>query len=1254
MSTTPVNPVVEMLIDGAWVDITADCRQASADSGGGFEISRGVPNEGNFAEPTQFNFTLNNGVSKAPSTEGQVAVYSPTNLQGPYFGQLGRNQRVRVGLDRRRDDFSHNETDSWGYLPDHAHADGTTILPGEKWSIYGEDTVFNVSGGLGTIDSTSGLKMALVEKTYRDVDVLARISVSNRTTEYGIILRCSEFVVDPPVGTDLAGATGWGSSQGTVATDSSVFRGENTTSARLTVTGSPATATLANTVGTTTMWNTPNGPNGSYFLRVWLRSSDARNVRCAISWYKEDGSTFISSSTGSDTAVAANTWTMVSLTASPPQDAKYVRVSGVLLGSPPAGTQLWLSDPELHDRQSARYYQASILPGGTDQFRLMKMVDGLAWVTSTNLSSNIVEGTWYWVRAQVTGQRIRMKLWQDGTTEPAAWNARWFDDNIVDAGSVGRTGRVGIMASGGSATVQVGEVQFDQWRAHAEIARLPVRFDLSRFDRWVPIQARGILRRLNQGRKALKSAVSLHLEEYIGDSYGWWPMEEDGGDSAVNNVPGSNPGRITGLEFAEPETTGQAALQGVSGLATLSTDAAIFNGTVLNHTVSNGRQTMLWFMRLPNLPASEVLLATLQSTGTARTWTVSVTSSGALRVIAYDRSGVQLDNQSVSAWNGNPDLPTGCWLATTLYLLQDGANVDWALNHHRPGSDTFWTLTGTFAGTVGTYTGITFRSNSVLTAAGNLQITQVMHYDGDLPFVDYDFRKAAQAYVEEEAAARALRLGANANVPITTTGSSSRSVPMGPQLPSKLVELWEEVGEADGGFLMEERDDFGLTYVTRDSLWNRETFELDIDAGHLTTPLEGDFDDQQVRNDVTISRPGGSGRRVTKVSGPLNINPPEEDPQGVGTYDEQKSVNVATDSLCGSHANYRVSRGTLEDPRYPAFHANLAASAYQADAALAAEAIGVDVGDAVVLVNTEADYAPRRQTVQSYVETVRDLYEYDIVWTAIPDQTRQVGVVNYTTRVGSESMYVAADFDAGTDTQLQVTSDNGQRFVSLEKGDFHFPMDIEAAGVQLRVTMTGVVLNTNPGFESGTTGWVAVGGIANAVDLWDPKEGTYALRTHAAGAGTFGMATASGNGVAVSVGAQYRVSGWVKTEVAATALEIAMDWYNGAAAFLSASVGESLTSTVADQWTFLSGVVTAPASAVTGRIRVSNTFAGATRMWLDSLRITAVSSDAGSTQILTVEQEPVNSNFGASGKTIPAGSTIRIVDAARVGWGESS
>lgn len=1258
MSTTPVDPVLEMLIAGEWVDITADCHQGDAEGGGGFDIVRGVPNEGNSAEPSQLNFTINNGASKVPATLGQSGIYSPMNPMGPYFNLLGQNQRVRLGLDRRTDDFNRTTVDGWGYIPDRTHADGVTNVEGEQWHHYGNPGGFSTSASVASIVGAATHRMAMFRRQYRDVDIRAKLRVNALTSEVGFVMRSGGFVLDPPPGTTLADTTGWTSSNSTLAADTGQFRGENTQSIRMTVTGTPASAAISNVVGATTMWESIRGANNAYYARAWVRSSNTTTVRIGISWYADDAVDFLSSVTA-DHAITANTWTAIDVAIpTPPQDAYYARflVSFPSGTAPQNGWQLWLQDPEVHDTTSANYLLAGLQPGTPDLLRIYKHAAGDIWDSTGTATAELTTGVDWWFRAQQSGQRTRIKMWLASDIQPTAWGHRHFDDRTLEQNSIGRTGEVGIYILGAGATLQIRELWVDQWRAHAEVSSLPPRFDLSRQIHWIPVQARGILRRLGQGRKSLKSAVSLHLEEYADLSSGWWLLERDTGDSAGNNIDGQLPGTLSAVSFGAPDSgSGITALPGVSGVATLSTDDSFINLSIGSHALSSDEyETLLWFARLPALPASEITMATIYSSGgTVRTWKINVAIGGGFRITGYDRTGAAVTTDFGAGWNGNADLPTGCWIAFTFIALRDGSNVDYGLNHHRPGSTSFWTINNSFAGTVGALSGVNLRSSAAHTAAGSLQVAQVMHYAGDLPFVNFDFAAAARAYDQEAAASRFLRLGGNARLPVITSGLSTASNPQGVQSPSKVIDLMDESGEADGGFIVEERDDFCLTFVTRNGMWNRPPLELDIDAGHLTTPLDGEFDDQLTRNDSTIGRLGGSFRRAVQLTGPKNINPPEDDPYGVGIYDEQKEINVGTDELCMSHASWRVSRGTLLGPRYASIHANVVATAYQNDPVLAVDAMGIDIGDALLLVNTEADYIPRLQQVQGYTESIRDLYERDLTWNTQPGDTRQAGVVNYSTRVGASDLAVHADFDAGTDTTLQVSSADGFNLVRPIKTDIHYPFEIDIVGVRLRVTMVGTVLNSNSDFEAGTTGWEASSVNATiADDRFDPKGGVLSLRITSVGAGTDGAVVTMAARPAASAATDYLVCGWVKTEVAATAFHFTVDWYDSGGGFLSSSLPATITTT-ALVWTWFAATVTSPASTASARPRARNVFAGASRMWVDNLRLYPVSSYDGSPQTVIVEQAPVNADFGVTGKAIPAGSAIEVVDAMRMGWGVS-
>jgi hypothetical protein len=150
-------------------------------------------------------------------------------------------------------------------------------------------------------------------------------------------------------------------------------------------------------------------------------------------------------------------------------------------------------------------------------------------------------------------------------------------------------------------------------------------------------------------------------------------------------------------------------------------------------------------------------------------------------------------------------------------------------------------------------------------------------------------------------------------------------------------------------------------------------------------------------------------------------------------------------------------------------------------------------------------------------------------------------------------------------------------------------------------------------------------------------------------AGTDGLVQAAANQTPVTAAVVYRLSGWLKTEVAATDIRLVVDWYQSNGTTLISTSTVTPIVTAANTWTWYDTTVTAPALAAFGRIRSRNVFAGISRMWQDNLTLIPVTTYNGSTQVLTVAQVPLNGIV----KTIPAGRVIRLVDPWRVAWGES-
>lgn len=127
--TFPRDLVVELFLDGDWVDITTKVRQTNP-----ITITRGRSDEQGSVAPSRLTMVLDN-------TGG---LFTPRNPLSAYYGLLGRNTPIRVGLANVvSDTYTRSVTDGWG-----------STDTGEAWSIIGTAANFDVTGTAGTMSLT--------------------------------------------------------------------------------------------------------------------------------------------------------------------------------------------------------------------------------------------------------------------------------------------------------------------------------------------------------------------------------------------------------------------------------------------------------------------------------------------------------------------------------------------------------------------------------------------------------------------------------------------------------------------------------------------------------------------------------------------------------------------------------------------------------------------------------------------------------------------------------------------------------------------------------------------------------------------------------------------------------------------------------------------------------------------------------------------------------------------------------------------
>lgn len=782
----------------------------------------------------------------------------------------------------------------------------------------------------------------------------------------------------------------------------------------------------------------------------------------------------------------------------------------------------------------------------------------------------------------------------------------------------------------------------DNWsvRFSGEASSWPPRWEVSENDVWMPVEVAGILRRLDAGAKTLQSPLRREIErtgvpllEGIDQNsvlfpVAYWPLEDDAdSDRAASALDGGDSMKISGgtLVIAFAERDDVAA--GTKPLPDLLESTARLTGNVphANNHPNDPSDEYEWvigflvaFEGTALWPAIEVGL------GGGPFNRLRLEFSSQLELIGIDENSVE-----TSIGTAAEDLSDGVprWFQLSAVAGAGTVSYRWQL-------DASGTVTsfGSAAGiTAGPVTSIVVRSRTSGTSA---TIGHVAMWPSSNAAVDSSVFAAVDGHTSETAGRRLERLLDEEGIAFSPVGDLDDTVAMGPQAIDTLLANVGHCADVDLGILCEMREDLGLCYRTRVSLYSQAaTLTLDYDIGDVP-PLEPTEDDQRLTNDVTASRPDGSSARVTKSTGSLSTQDP---PDGVGVYDSAVTVHVQSDGQLENQAGWRVHLGTVDEARWPAIMVDLAISALQ-DAAMAA-----DGGDVLTIDNLPEWFPPEQvnQLLLGHSETI-DAFVHEIVFNGAPDSPFTVGVwaaegitpdPDAASRWNTDQSETAAAFVAGTDTIMSVATTQGPLWTH-DPGDF--PFDIASSGAVLKVHAVGEILNSNPFMLDGVTGWYGFNATIEA--------STAVVRAGYASAlvtpdGVSGFCSINhGDRASVTAGNQYLAVGWVNSAAGWPEFRAAVDWYNGGS-FLSSSLG-SVVAAPAGAWTVLFAEVTAVASATQAEVRV---FQGDNPSASDTWHTTAimlipVSTFDASPQTFTVDQTPVN----GVNKLIPSGSELEL------------
>ncbi|GGU13316.1 hypothetical protein [Streptomyces violascens] len=574
-----------------------------------------------------------------------------------------------------------------------------------------------------------------------------------------------------------------------------------------------------------------------------------------------------------------------------------------------------------------------------------------------------------------------------------------------------------------------------------EVPAWPVKADTSGMDAYIQIEAAGILRRLGQGSSPLQSAMRREFGNAARTGIvAYWPCED--GSAAVSFasahagespmvVSGSvNPATFSGWSASDP-------------LPTFTTTTAIVRGSVVPYAATDWA-FLRTFVFIPTAVASSVRLLSFTTTGTARTWTLFLDPSG-LTLKAYDVEGTEILNSgALFDLIGQPR-------QFGVELTRNGTGIDWRIIvFFIEDGLTNASITGTLASrTIGSVTqvrigedggldGISFGHVAVANTATAYQSTG----------------NAILGWAGETASARIARLGLEELVPVSVYAPGTE--PLGAQRSQTLLTVLQEAAAADHGILGEARNSTSLVYWDRVGLYNQgATATLNYPTkGHIQPPLDPVDDDQNVRNDITVTRIGGSSGRYTQTTGRMSVSDP---PAGVGRYPDTPSLSLFAEGQAVQHASWLAHLGTVDEARYPAVNVSLQAAPSLIDAVAA-----LDTGARLQITNPSSRYAPGAidVIVQSYSETISQ-YQWDITFNCTPASPYTVGVVEDTVlgRADTDGSQLASGMTS-TATSMSVAVTAGPLWITTASNPSDFPFDVLVGGE--RMTVTGVTGASSP------------------------------------------------------------------------------------------------------------------------------------------------------------------------------------------------
>lgn len=709
---------------------------------------------------------------------------------------------------------------------------------------------------------------------------------------------------------------------------------------------------------------------------------------------------------------------------------------------------------------------------------IVKTVAGVVSDVATNTATGLtyVANRNYGIRFEATGSLFKLKIWDATGAEPAAWLIETTDTDLSAPGTAGPHGY--LTAANTNAlpvTLSWDDYAATEVRFHGEVSNWPQKWDTSGTDVYATVEASGILRRLGQSATVAYSALRRLFTATPHSAY--WPVEDQSGAGTIASADSSGLAATYGSGIT---LAASPALSGTLPVALLASGAGIY-GSVSGVPVTTASWTVGFLLYIPAVPAgNSELIRWATPAGMPAYWAIVMKTDSTINLWGLDPDGTLMaafDLGFTYTDTTGTISQFGKWCYVVCGATQSGGNIAYFMNLSYAAGGVAG-LNTTDAGTVesitSAWTGATGIGGSYF---GHLILTRDTG-----PSISSDM-SAYLGTAGERAGRRILRLAAEAGIPCQVVGDPDDTVLMGPQRVGTVIELLGECADADRGILSEQRAALGLLYVTSRSLCNQTATALSYSANELSPPFEPVDDDQGLVNDATASRTGGTSARYTQTTGTLGT-------ATVGTYDESRTVAVATDSQLADQASWSVHIGTHDATRFPTISVNLARSPFTASASKTRTMRGLREGSWLAVTSPPAWLPP--DSIEVVVQGVHERltqFEQIVSWNCTPAGPYRAFTFSDTDatygRLECSGITLAEDLTT-TETDADVTIAAGSPpFRVTASGDV--PFDIIIAGE--RMTVTAVASATSPQTLTVTR---SVNGVVKAqvtgaeVLLWNP------------------------------------------------------------------------------------------------------------------------------------------------------------------------